>query len=38
LQDRLSILGDPHDMQVDHEYAMRSVPIVCHIGTISKNC
>jgi hypothetical protein len=38
LQDGFTIFGDPHQMQVDHENAMCSVPIFRHTGKISKNC
>jgi hypothetical protein len=36
-QDRFPILGDPHQMQVDHEYRMRAVPIFRHNGRCTKS-
>jgi len=36
-QNRFPILGNPHQMQVDHEYRMGTMPILCHnIGTLPK--
>lgn len=36
-QDRFPILGDPHQMQVDHEYRMRAVPTFRHNGRCTKS-
>ena len=38
-QNRFPILGNPHQMQVDHEYRMGTMPIVRHnTGTLPKQC
>jgi len=38
LQNWFPVLGNPDQMQVDHEYCMGTMPIFCHASMIPKNC